>query len=108
MTGTDGSVYNGMPASDLGEQGWECPWSGPNGGQCVETKQLADGRVALRQSTDPAGPALIYTPQEISAFVEGVKQGLADHLTAGLKQQYRREDSRRLRSRPARHPDAQQ
>lgn len=108
MTGTDGSVYNGMPASDLGEQGWECPWSGPNGGQCVETKQLADGRIALRQSTDPAGPALIYTPQEISAFVEGVKKGLADHLTAGPNQPYRREDSRRFRSRPARHPDAQQ
>ncbi|MFF1308589.1 DUF397 domain-containing protein, partial [Streptomyces sp. NPDC058307] len=56
---------------------------GPNGGQCVQTKLLADGRVALRQSTDPAGPALIYTPQEIAAFVAGVKRGLADHLTAG-------------------------
>jgi hypothetical protein len=47
----------------------------------VETKQLADGRVALRQSTDPAGPALIYSSQEIAAFVAGVKRGLADHLT---------------------------
>lgn len=76
-------VYNGMPAADLGEQGWESPWSGPNGGQCVQTKQLADGRVAMRQSTDPAGPALIYTPEEIAAFVAGVKRGLADHLAAG-------------------------
>ena len=83
MTTDDGSVYNGMPASDLGEQGWECPWSGPNGGQCVEAKQLADGRVALRQSTDPAGPALICAPEEIAAFVRGIKKGLADHLTAG-------------------------
>lgn len=84
MTVTDDpfSFYNGMPASDLGEQGWESPWSGPNGGQCVQTKLLADGRVALRQSTDPHGPALIYTPQEIAAFVAGVKQGMADHLTA--------------------------
>ncbi|EPJ38715.1 hypothetical protein STAFG_4271 [Streptomyces afghaniensis 772] len=47
----------------------------------METKQLADGRVAVRQSADPAGPALIYTPEEITAFVAGVKQGLADHLT---------------------------
>jgi len=76
-------VYNGMPALDLGEQGWESPWSGPNGGQCVQTKQLSDGRVAVRQSTDPAGPALIYTPQEMAAFVAGVKRGLADHLAAG-------------------------
>jgi hypothetical protein len=85
MTTVDGSVrgiYNGMPASDLGDRGWESPWSGPNGGQCVQTKQLADGRVALRQSTDPAGPALICTPEEITAFVTGVKRGLADHLTA--------------------------
>ncbi|WP_306320315.1 MULTISPECIES: DUF397 domain-containing protein [unclassified Streptomyces] len=83
MTVTDEGVYNGMPARKLGEQGWERPWSGPNGGQCVETKLLADGRVAVRQSTDPAGPALIYTPEEIAAFVRGVKQGLADHLAAG-------------------------
>lgn len=83
MTTTDESVYNGMTASELGEQGWERPWSGPNGGQCVETKQLTDGRVALRQSTDPAGPALICASEEISAFVRGVKQGMADHLTAG-------------------------
>ncbi|MEU8697753.1 DUF397 domain-containing protein [Streptomyces sp. NPDC091387] len=83
MTIIDEGVYNGMPACNLGEQGWERPWSGPNGGQCVEAKQLADGRVAVRQSTDPAGPALIYTPEEIAAFVRGVKEGLADHLAAG-------------------------
>ncbi|MDX3076690.1 DUF397 domain-containing protein [Streptomyces sp. NPDC088354] len=83
MTITDDRVYNGMPATDLGEKGWECPWSGPNGGQCVETKRLDDGRVAVRQSTDPTGPALIYTPEEITAFIAGVKNGLADHLTVG-------------------------
>ncbi|QJS12303.1 DUF397 domain-containing protein [Streptomyces argyrophyllae] len=82
MTIARSGVYNGMPASALGDHGWECPWSGPNGGQCVETKRLADGRVAVRQSTDPDGPALIYTPEEITAFVTGVKRGLADHLTA--------------------------
>ncbi|MEU9156089.1 DUF397 domain-containing protein [Streptomyces sp. NPDC048417] len=83
MTITDEGIYNGMPARSLGEQGWERPWSGPNGGQCVEAKQLADGRVAVRQSTDPAGPARIYTPEEIAALVRGVKEGLADHLAAG-------------------------
>ena len=82
MTTANEHVYNGMPATRLGEKGWECPWSGPNGGQCLEAKQLPDGRVALRQSTDPAGPALIYTTEEFTAFVTGVKTGLADHLTA--------------------------
>ncbi|WP_329253717.1 DUF397 domain-containing protein [Streptomyces canus] len=34
-------------------------------------------------ATAPAGPALICAPQEIAAFVAGIKQGLADHLAAG-------------------------
>ena len=75
-------IRNGMPARALGELGWERPWSGPNGGQCVELKRLADGRVAMRQSTDPGGPALVYTPDEIGAFLRGVKDGLADHFTS--------------------------
>jgi Domain of unknown function (DUF397) len=75
-------IHNGMPAGDLGEHGWERPWSGPNGGQCLEVKRLGDGRVAVRQSSDPTGPALIYTSEAISDFVRGVKQGAADHLVA--------------------------
>lgn len=74
-------IRSGMPARELGDLGWERPWSGPNGGQCVELKLLPDGRVAMRQSTDPGGPALVYTPEEIRAFVAGVKDGLADHFT---------------------------
>jgi hypothetical protein len=77
-----GGIYNGMPADELGEAGWECPWSGTSGGQCIEMKKLPDGRVAVRQSTDPTGPALICTPGEIGALVSGVKRGLADHLAA--------------------------
>jgi hypothetical protein len=73
-------VYNGMPARDLGTEGWQKPWSAGNGGSCVEVRKLADGRVALRQSTDPDGPALIYAPSEISAFIEGTKAGQADFL----------------------------
>jgi hypothetical protein len=69
-----------MPAADLGADGWRKPWSGGNGGACVEAKMLADGRVALRQSTDPDGPALIYTRHEITAFVQGAKDGAADYL----------------------------
>ena len=74
-------VRNGMPAVTLGEDGWIKPWS-DNGGSCLEAKKLPDGRVALRQSTDPASPALILEPHEIRAFVEGAKAGLADDLLA--------------------------
>jgi hypothetical protein len=73
-------IYNGMPATELGDLGWHKPWSGGNGGNCFETKKLADGRVAVRQSADPGGPALIYTPAEIAAFIRGAKAGQADFL----------------------------
>lgn len=75
-------IYNGMPAQALGTEGWSKPWSGGNGGSCVEAKRLPDGRVALRQSTDPQGPALLYTPAEITAFIQGAKTGEADFLIA--------------------------
>ncbi|HZX38892.1 MAG TPA: DUF397 domain-containing protein, partial [Streptomyces sp.] len=75
-----GSVYNGMPANDLGTEGWAKPWSGTNGGSCVEAKRLADGSVAFRQSTDPEGPALVYTREEMITFLEGAKAGMADFL----------------------------
>lgn len=77
--GIDG-IYNGMPASELGADGWRKPWSGGNGGSCVEAKRLNDGRVAIRQSTDPSGPALIYTNHEITTFIQGAKAGDADFL----------------------------
>jgi hypothetical protein len=73
-------ISNGIPASALGLSGWVKPWSGPNGGDCLEAKKLPGGRVALRQSTDPDGPALILEPNEIRAFVTGAKVGLADDL----------------------------
>ncbi|WP_052852720.1 DUF397 domain-containing protein [Streptomyces avicenniae] len=73
-------IYNGMPAAHLGTEGWRKPWSGGNGGSCVEAMRLGDGRVALRQSTDPDGPALICTSHEIERFIEGVKSGEADFL----------------------------
>ncbi|WP_302888088.1 DUF397 domain-containing protein [Streptomyces cucumeris] len=69
-----------MPAKHLGAEGWRKPWSGPNGGACVEVLKLTDGRVALRQSTDPDGPALIYTHHEIETFIRGAKAGAADFL----------------------------
>ncbi|WP_097259273.1 DUF397 domain-containing protein [Streptomyces sp. Ag109_G2-15] len=69
-----------MPARQLGARGWTKPWSDDAGGACVEVKRLADGRVAVRQSTDPDGPALVFTSHEMSNFLTGVKEGDADFL----------------------------
>jgi hypothetical protein len=37
--------------------------------------------VAVRNSRDPYGPALVYTSAEIAAFLEGAKAGEFDDLT---------------------------
>ncbi|GEC05601.1 hypothetical protein SSP24_32560 [Streptomyces spinoverrucosus] len=73
-------IRNGMPAPELGARGWSKPWSDDAGGACVEVLKLDDGRVAVRQSTDPEGPALVFTPGEVSSFLTGVKAGEADFL----------------------------
>lgn len=73
-------IRNGMPAAGLGPDGWTRPWSSPNGGSCLEARKLPGGQVALRQSTDPDGPALILERDEIQAFITGAKAGLADYL----------------------------
>ncbi|GHJ39294.1 DUF397 domain-containing protein [Streptomyces sp. TS71-3] len=80
--GSQGPIYSGIPATALGAEGWHKPWSGTNGGSCVEAKRLDDGSVAFRQSTDPDGPALVYSQAEVATFLAGVKDGAADFLVA--------------------------
>lgn len=49
------------------------------GGDCVEVAPT-DGAIAVRDSKDPAGPVLLYTPTEWRAFLDGAKRGEFDHL----------------------------
>jgi len=56
---------------ELGTDGWHKPWSGHNGGSCVEIKALTGGEFALRLSTDPEGPALLFTETELDVFAAG-------------------------------------
>jgi hypothetical protein len=52
-------------------------------GNCVEVALLPAGTgVAVRNSRDPDGPALIYTSDEIAAFLGGVRDGEFDDLLA--------------------------
>ena len=48
--------------------------SGPNG-NCVELAPLPDGTVAMRNSRDPQGVALVFTRPEFEAFVQGAIAG---------------------------------
>ena len=50
--------------------------SGANG-QCVEIASTA-GKIAIRDSKDPDGPILVYTPGEFRAFLDGARNGEFD------------------------------
>lgn len=45
---------------------------------CVEIAEL-EGVIALRDSKDPDGPVLIFTPEEWAAFIAGAKDGEFDY-----------------------------
>ncbi|MFE3797231.1 DUF397 domain-containing protein [Nocardia tengchongensis] len=47
-------------------------------GECVEVAFLDSGRVGVRDSKNPTGPALTFTPGEWDAFTLGVKDGEFD------------------------------
>ena len=52
--------------------------SGGNGGQCVEVASNLPGIVAVRDSKDPDGPKLIFSPGEWRAFAAGIRGGEFD------------------------------
>jgi hypothetical protein len=47
----------------------KCTRSGDNNGACVEVADNLPGLVAVRDSKDPAGPVLTFTPTAWSGFV---------------------------------------
>jgi Domain of unknown function (DUF397) len=72
--------YNGVPASQLAGARWRKSARSSAQGNCVELAQLPDRGVAVRNSRDPEGPALVFTDAELEAFLGGVKDGDFDDL----------------------------
>jgi uncharacterized protein DUF397 len=59
---------------DLNRADWrKSSYSGTNGGACVEVARNLPGVVAVRDSKDPHGPALIFTRADWSAFTALLK-----------------------------------
>ncbi|QMU74139.1 DUF397 domain-containing protein [Streptacidiphilus sp. P02-A3a] len=58
---------------------WTKAAASGNDNDCVELASL-DGAVFIRDSKNPTGPALCFTPSEASAFLAGAKAGDFDHI----------------------------
>jgi hypothetical protein len=46
-----------------------------NGGDCVEVAANIPSTIPVRDSKDPEGPFLTFSPEGFAAFVAGVKSG---------------------------------
>jgi hypothetical protein len=44
-------------------------------GDCVEVAELLSGHVAVRDSRDPDGPALVFARSEWATFIRGARGG---------------------------------
>ena len=60
---------------DLSLAEWHKSSYSSQNGNCVEVATNLLGVVALRDSKDPEGPVLIFTPRECAAFLGGVRDG---------------------------------
>jgi hypothetical protein len=68
-------ALNGVQASQLPNVVWRKSRHSNPSGNCVETAQLPAGAVAVRNSRDPNGPALVFTRAEWDAFLLGARDG---------------------------------
>ena len=75
------AIPNGIPAGRLPPVGWRKSRRSNPSGNCVELTRLPGGAgVAVRNSRDPYGPALVFSAEELAAFLGGVRDGDFDDL----------------------------
>lgn len=73
-------VTHSLPAGQLTSAHWRKSNASNPTGSCVEIAELPEGSVALRNSRDKSGPALIYPRAEAAAFLHSLKNGEFDAL----------------------------
>jgi hypothetical protein len=74
------TVVNGVDAAWLTGVEWRKSSRSGAQGNCVEFAELGTGEFAVRNSRYPNGPALVYTRDEMAAFVAGAKDGEFDDV----------------------------
>jgi predicted secreted Zn-dependent protease len=58
---------------DLRRAEWRTSTFSGGNGSCVEVASNLPGIIAVRDSKDRQGPALVFTPDEWAAFLAGVR-----------------------------------
>ncbi|MQY20114.1 DUF397 domain-containing protein [Nocardia macrotermitis] len=61
--------------ADLSGAQWFKSSKSPSKDACVEVAWLSEGHVGIRDSKNPTGPALIFTPSEWDTFAADVRNG---------------------------------
>jgi hypothetical protein len=69
------TTHKGVSAASLTGAVWRKSSRSGAIGNCVELAPLPGDEMAVRNSRDPRGPALIYSGVDISGFLARVKAG---------------------------------
>ncbi|MFI0420131.1 DUF397 domain-containing protein [Spongiactinospora sp. 9N601] len=65
-----------LSSADLSSAVWKkSNYSADGGGNCVEVADNIPGVIGVRDSKNPTGPALRFTPDEWRTFLTGIKNG---------------------------------
>ncbi len=71
------SGANGGNCVEVAEVWRKSSYSASNGGACVEVARTLPAAIAVRDSKNPEGPKLIFTPQAWAAFTTALRTGKA-------------------------------
>jgi Domain of unknown function (DUF397) len=75
-------TYNGISAAELDGAVWRKSQRSNSQGACVEIARLDEGTIAMRNSRDPQGTALVYPADAVRALVSAVRSGEFDYLVS--------------------------
>jgi Domain of unknown function (DUF397) len=73
-------IYNGISAEQLEGATWRKSQRSNSQGACVEIARLDSATIAMRNSRDPKGTALIYPAGAVRAMVSALRAGEFDDL----------------------------